>query len=460
MNAARALRPDMARVLVIGGSLGGLMAANMLHRAGLDVTVLEKAGSSLDGRGAGIVTHQPLFDALARCGISTDTVLGVAIDQRVVLDRSGNEVARAHIPQVLTSWSRLYALLVAAFPASRYLHGASVQTLRQSAHGVTLRCEDGRVFEAELAIAADGIRSNVRNELAPEVAVNYAGYVAWRGVCDEAVLSQKTLATVFDTFGFGLPPGEQLIGYPVAGAGNALARGQRRYNFVWYRPAPDNGALQALMTDADGQHHPLGLPPNKVAWQQVAAVRQAARDLLAPQFAEMLEKTAQPFLQPIYDLSSQRIAFERIALLGDAAFVARPHVGMGVTKAAEDASALTDCILAHGATAQALQAYQQLRVPASAAVVARARQLGAYMQATATASATGTATGTAIGATSAGSAQTLAQTLARDARGVMLETAIDLSSALSSSVAPPLTPLGTASPSSSVLSASLPLDHP
>jgi len=398
----------MARILVAGGSLGGLLTANLLQRAGHDVVLLEKATGSLDGRGAGIVTHRPLVTALARCGITSEAPLGVAIERRVILDRAGKTVDQARIPQVLTSWSRLYAILLAVFPAERYVQGAAVSQVHQTSDGVSVQCEDGRRFEAELLVASDGIRSAVRSALAPEVKIQYAGYVAWRGVCDESVLSRRTLETVFETFGFGLPPDEQIIGYPVAGAGNSVARGQRRYNFVWYRPAPDNGALQALMTDADGQHHPLGLPPHKVDWRNVAAVRQAARDKLAPQFAEILEKTAQPFLQPIYDLYSERIAFDRIALMGDAAFVARPHVGMGVTKAAEDAMAMADSIAAHGASPQALLAFEQLRRSPGQAAVQRARRLGAYMQSHAQAGAT-------------------ADSIERDAREVMMETAIDLS---------------------------------
>jgi 2-polyprenyl-6-methoxyphenol hydroxylase-like FAD-dependent oxidoreductase len=108
------------------------------------------------------------------------------------------------------------------------------------------------------------------------------------------------------------------------------------------------------------------------------------------------------------------MAFGRVALMGDAAFVARPHVGMGVTKAAEDAMALTGCIDAHGANPAALQAFEHLRLAPCAAVVQRARVLGAYMQSQ---------------GLKHSDAKTHSQTYVRDARTVMLETAIDLSSA-------------------------------
>ena len=70
----------------------------------------------------------------------------------------------------------------------------------------------------------------------------------------------------------------------------------------------------------------------------------SARALLPPQFIALTEATPTPFFQPIFDLESPRMVAGRVALLGDAAFVARPHVGAGVTKAALNAAWLTDAL--------------------------------------------------------------------------------------------------------------------
>ena len=409
----------MAKILVIGGSLGGLFAANILLRQGHDVTLLEKAIGSLDGRGAGIVTHDALADALREAGIPIDDSLGVAVSKRVTLGVDGESLGEMPLPQILTSWSRLYHLLKEHFPSERYLQGKNVKTVSQDSNSVQVACEDGSTFQAELLIASDGIRSAIRAQVAPSIQPEYAGYIAWRGVCDESHLSNRTLETLFNYFGFCLPNGEQMLGYPVAGPGNDTRAGKRRYNFVWYRPASEDGELVKLLTDADGHHYPTGIPPLKVSWKHIAEMRTIARDILAPQYAEILEKTASPFLQAIYDVRSEQIVFGRIALMGDAAFVGRPHVGMGVTKAGDEAMVIARHIANLGATPAALDAYGNERLSLGQQVVARAQYLGRYMQAQ-------------------GSKGTRdSNSLRRNAGTVMAETAIDISALLAQGKAVP-----------------------
>ena len=163
-----------------------------------------------------------------------------------------------------------------------------------------------------------------------------------------------------------------------------MARGQRRFNFVWYRPAEAEG-LRDLLTDTDGVAHPLSIPPQQDPAGGDRAPSATMRDrLLSPQFAEVVERTAAA-LHPGDPGSRRRRAWcsgGATVILGDAAFVARPHVGMGVTKAAADAQALAQALSASpDDLAGALARFEAERLPYGAAVIRRARELGAYMQA-------------------------------------------------------------------------------
>ena len=143
---------------------------------------------------------------------------------------------------------------------------------------------------------------------------------------------------------FGLPPGEQFLGYPVAGPDNDLRPGHRRYNVVWYRPADEATKLQWLLTDERGVTHAISIPPPLIRREAIAEMRADAERLVAPQFRQIVRLIEEPILQPIYDLESPRMAFGRVAIVGDAAFVARPHVAAGVSKAADDAAALAEAL--------------------------------------------------------------------------------------------------------------------
>jgi 2-polyprenyl-6-methoxyphenol hydroxylase-like FAD-dependent oxidoreductase len=370
------------RALVIGGSLAGLFAGLLLHRGGFDVDIYERVHGALAGRGAGIVTHAMLEETLDAAGIAWHEDLGVEVGTRRVYDLAGRLALEWPYPQILTAWDRLYDMLRRAFPSERYHDGKELAAINLGEHRVTARFADGSSAEGDLLIGADGLRSTVRGELLPDVAPLYAGYAAWRALVPEAAIPRALHAELFMHMAFCLPPGEQILGYPVAGPDNDLRPGHRRYNLVWYRPAEPQRALRRLLTDEAGVSHALSIPPPLISREVIAEMRAAAETVLAPQFRKLIRLTGQPILQAIYDIESPRMAFGRVAIIGDAAFVARPHVGAGVTKAAQDALFLARALSRASSIEQGLAAMEASRLAFGRRIIARARELGACLQQT------------------------------------------------------------------------------
>jgi 2-polyprenyl-6-methoxyphenol hydroxylase-like FAD-dependent oxidoreductase len=367
------------RAVVIGGSMSGLLAGIMLTRRGWQVDIYERVASELSGRGAGIVAQAELIARLDALGLDTRE-LGVAMTTRQILDRDGRTTARIACPQVLTAWERVYRVLRDAFPPERYHRGRGLTGFVQSEESVAATFSDGSTVEADVLVGADGLRSTVRQQCLPDVAPLYAGYVAWRALLPERAIPPE----LFELMTFCLPPGEQCLGYPVAGPDNELRPGQRRYNVVWYRPADEATELPWLLTDESGVTHSISIPPPLIRRDATAAMRAAAERLLAPQFRAIIRLIDEPILQPIYDLESPRLAFGRVAIIGDAAFVARPHVAAGVSKAADDAAALAQALDGDDVEA-GLRRFEAQRLAEGRKIIERARHLGAYLQATQTA---------------------------------------------------------------------------
>lgn len=366
-----------ARAIIGGGSIGGLFAAAALRRAGWEVDVCERASAELSGRGAGIVTHPALVEALEGVGAETHD-LGVAVEERVAFDRQGGRVKAMEFPQIVTSWDRVHRLLRPLVPEGRYHLGRVIAGYEEAGERVIVRFEDGSREEADLVVGADGFRSAVRGQFQPDVAPTYAGYVVWRALAAEAELPEEVRASVFPAFGFFAPAGTQIIGYPIAGPGNDLSPGNRRYNFVWYSPA-DARKLDAMLTDATGHRHRVTIPPPLIRDEVLAQMREEAEAWLPLPFVEILEVSERPFFTPIYDHCVEVMGAGRVALAGDAACVARPHMGMGVTKAACDALALARHLGAGADVAQGLAGYSAERVPASRLAHERAQELGSYI---------------------------------------------------------------------------------
>ncbi len=362
--------------LIIGGSVGGLFAAHLLRSIGWDVTVFERNVENLAGRGAGIGTQDALHEVMRRLGMPIDDTMGVEVRSCICLDRAGQIVHEQPIRRVMSAWSRVYQPLRRALPAECYRAGWRLERIEAETGRASAVFADGRRAEGDLIVGADGLRSTVRAQVLPGARPTYAGYVAWRGMAEEREIPAGLGSFVFDRYSFCLPEGEMLLAYPVPAPDGSTARGRRGYNVVWYRPV-DETTLARMCTDADGRHHEAGIPPPLIRPEVLAEMRADAEAKLAPQIAAIMVHAAQPFFQPIYDVVSPQIVFGRVALLGDAAFVARPHVGAGVTKAALDAACLADSLTSAGADIESgLARYNEEQVRFGNWIVARSRELG------------------------------------------------------------------------------------
>src|SRR5690349_18874063 len=343
--------------------MSGLFAAAFLRRIGWDVDVYERSPVELVGRGAGITTHPELLEALEKSGAGTAD-LGIVVDKRITLDRSGKVIGEKPWRQILTSWDRLQRLLRETIDAGRYHLGRTFERVEQDGSGVVVHFAEGNAERADLLIGGDGIRSSVRAQLAPAIQPIYAGYYIWRGAPNESDLAPETLKSIFPHFVFYLPERQQVIGYPISGFDNDLRPGRRRYNFIWYRVG-DAATLREMCVDQNGHQHEYSVPPPLIRRDLIEGLLAEAEQELPPAFLDTLRKIPQPFFTPIYDFASPQMVFGRIILLGDAASSARPHMGFGVSKAGDDARALADALARHDDIDRELEMYQAVRAPIS-----------------------------------------------------------------------------------------------
>lgn len=174
-------------------------------------------------------------------------------------------------------------------------------------------------------------------------------------------------------------PGEQGIAYPVPGPDHSKRRGRRQYNVVWYHPVRKTEELPRFLTDDSGKYHRNGIPPALLSTGLRDEMVATAQQVMASQFAESIRNARTHFFQPI--MEPPKLAFGRVALIGDADCAIRPHVAMGVPKGAGDALALAQSLEQAGDIAAALQRFEGERLRVGRKILDRGRYLGTYMEA-------------------------------------------------------------------------------
>jgi len=370
-------KPSGRRAIVVGGSMSGLFTAAFLKKIGWRVDVYERSRTELVGRGAGITGHPELFQVLVECGAGLER-LGVEVPKRIAIDRAGNVTDERPLRQILTSWDRLQRLLRTTIDEGHYHLGWNFERVDQDERGVRVTFSGGRVEEADILVGGDGIRSSVRGQVAPDVQPVYAGYYIWRGAPNEADLAPKTLREIYPYFTFYLPPLQEVITYPIAGFNDDLTPGRRRFNFIWYRVA-DAAQLRDMLVDDRGVQHEFSVPPPLVRKDLIAQMQDDARAIMPETLLDAVLKINQPFITPIYDFTAPSIVYGRVAMVGDAAANARPHMGFGMAKAGTDAQALARHLAENEDVERALAAYNAERQPIGNTIVTHGRKLGTHL---------------------------------------------------------------------------------
>ncbi len=363
-----------ADVIVVGGSLGGISAANWLASIGRSAIVLERSATPLVGRGAGIVLHPSSARYLCEHGARLDD-FSIATDALRYLGTDGEVIAErpAHLRYV--SYAALHRRLVAAFDSEAYRLNAHVVDFAEEGDTVVVRTSNGTEVRAGMLVCADGIRSESRRRLLPGSALEYAGYVAWRGTVPYEALSEALVDRLSGAIAYAVLDHSHVVTYPIGGRdGEPLL-----CNWLWYRNVTA-AELPELLTDRAGVTQQLSVQPGSLSGDAVEALHVAATRELAPFLADLVTATDAPFLQAIFECTVERMAFGRICLLGDAAFVARPHAAAGTAKACAEAAGLATALGVTADVPAALASWEAAQLDVGRHLVARARRAGDRMQ--------------------------------------------------------------------------------
>lgn len=369
------------KISVVGGSIGGLTAGLLLRDAGHDVRVFERSPSELAQRGAGIGLLPETSRYLTECaGVDIDDI-SIATSHIRDLSQDNSILREENHNYRFSSWNTIYRQLLSCMKPNDYVLDHEMTGWSDvDATEVTIAFSNGKTQTSDLVVFADGVNSLARATLLPGATPRYAGYVAWRGMVHETELSADTRTLLDDAITYFVYPNSHILVYPIPGLEGETAPGQRLFNFVWYRNYSTGGQLEDLLTDTSGVQREVSLPPGAVAPHHVAEMQTHAKAHLPPAIAELIVKTQQPFIQVVFDLTIDRMAFGRTCLLGDAANLGRPHAAAGTAKAADDAWALTDALARNDDLRTALHEYEKSQLAVGHQLIERTELIGRRSQ--------------------------------------------------------------------------------
>jgi salicylate hydroxylase len=344
------------RVVIVGGGIGGLFAANALIARGLDVSVHEQA-PALGEIGAGVFLTPNSVRQLQRVGLGPSVEkFGARVGSNSHYFRhDGAPIAPVQVTDS-SGWNATFGMhradlvemLSATLPQGVVHTGHRGVGLEQIGDVAKVLFADGATAEGDIVIAADGIHSELRHYAAPPSRPVFHGSVAYRGVMPRDLIPDWPT----DRWLMWLGKARHFLTFPV--------RAGQLINYVGFVPA-DAEMKESWSAPGD----PDVLRREFEGWD--------------PRIGALLSQVQKTFRWALYDREPLAAWTKgRLTLLGDAAHPMLPHLGQGANQSIEDGMALAT-ILARvepGNAPAALLAYERLRRERVAAVQRGARQNG------------------------------------------------------------------------------------
>ena len=343
-------------IVVIGGGIGGLFAANAMTAHGISVSIYEQA-PALGEVGAGVFVTPNSVRQLQRLGLEPSVQKwGARVGQGSRYFRhDGTPIAPVQVTDS-SGWNATFGmhradfveLLAQALPTDVVHTGHRCTGFEQDSEKARVTFSNGTFIEADVVIGADGIHSELRFHVFPPSRPVFSGSVAYRGL----VAHERIPHWPNDSWLMWLGKGKHFLAFPV--------RAGKLINFVGFVPAD---AEMKKLWSAPGD--PDVLRQEFAGWD--------------PRIGSFLQHVQATFRSALYDREPIPTWTKgRLTLLGDAAHPMLPHLGQGANQSIEDGMALATILArADRRTApSALLAYERLRRERVAQVQRGARENG------------------------------------------------------------------------------------